>query len=136
MTLKYKCKVPGCNYETDNRHGIAGHTKGHINRGELAKKGSRELVKAKPPQPQPSTPNEIADALLNTAVDAINREQSLQEQLKVAKKRIASLTEEITKAEGERDRVTKIHNEQVKAASKHRTKLPSTEELMKVARLR
>ena len=136
--MKYKCKVPGCSYETDNRHGYAGHMKGHVNRGEAVKKGSRELPKAKLPEPQPQlpSPSEIADALLNTAVDAINREQSLEEQLRVAKARIASLTEEIVRAEGERDRVIKIHDDQVREANKHRTELPSTKTLMEAAKLR
>ena len=136
--MKYKCKVEGCNYETDSRQGIAGHTGGHVRRGELAKKAAYTKVSERQPQPQlqPPTPSEIATALLNTVVDVINKEQSLQEQLRAAKKMNVNLTESLARAEEERDRVIRIHDEQVKAANKHGTDLPSTEKLMKVAKLR
>lgn len=143
--MKYKCKVEGCNYQTDSKQGIGGHMASHIRRGEAVKKGSRELVRTKLPKPEAGpvlgdliqpTPSEIAGALLNTVVDAIIREQSLEEQLRVAKRLNVSLTEQLSKAEEERDRVIRIHDEQVKSANKHGTNLPDTETLMKVAKLR
>ena len=130
--MKYKCKVKGCNYETDSRFGFGGHMGGHSRR---AKKGGTRAKLPIPQQDMP-TPSDIADALLSIAVDAINKEQSLLEQLKVANSRIANLTGELTKTTVERDRVVKLHNEQVRYARKHSTELPDTETLMKVAKLR
>jgi len=124
--MKYKCKVEGCNFETNSWQALGGHIAGHSKRRGITKYAQHHLP----------TSDEIAAALLNAAVDAINKEQSLQEQLSTARSRMAVLTQSLDIARTERDRIIKIHNEQVRTASMQRTELPSTEALMRLAKLR
>lgn len=81
---------------------------------------------------------DIATALLGRVVHAINNSDLLEIQLREAKSRIARLEERACKAEGERDRVLKIHNESIVESKRKVPKepLPEVEELMRMAKIR
>ncbi len=140
MTELFKCPLSTCSF-TSNRYGIAGHIWGHKSKGEIPRDKKIHAIRvsdsSKPPPPPPPIPISteevtsiaVAEALLEKVVDAITRIESVKEQLKVARARIITLEADVTRAEEERDRILKIHNEQIK-----RGELTTPDELIRLAR--
>ncbi len=77
---------------------------------KAAQKEAPILVEKETPTP---TASDIADALLKRAVKAIDEGDYKDDQLRVAKKRIASLEQDNKKLAEEVTRILRLHNEQV-----------------------
>lgn len=129
----WKCNVPGCDFETSNPHSKAGHIGGHAKRGELPKK-SKLPAPIKPPLlPTLPTPVDVADALLKRVVTILTNNEKLQEEvteLKGYRTRVGELEGELKKANEDKDRILKLHNEQAK-----RGVLTDSKTLLKLAKL-
>lgn len=130
----WKCPVPGCTFKPKVTRAIGGHIAGHKRRGELPKEsittsGPSRFEVAKP---APEVPNagEIAEALLNRVVKIIADDELKDQVVKQLKSKVSSLEQDVEKVTQERDRILKLHNDQVKGHAG----LPTSDELLRMAR--
>jgi len=119
---KYHCKI--CPFETDNRRSIGGHVSGHRKRGDVYP--PRLAVEQSPLKPEA-----VADALLVKVVEAISARDDLVASNKGLTSKVAELTRALDALEGEKDRILKLHNEQVAG----RSKMTDSETLVRLAGL-
>lgn len=109
---EHKCKVPGCNFKTTDGRSFAGHMSGHRKKGDHPrKKGDhpQEAVKVVAPEYPPDIGDRLLDAFLDR-LESLKRRLENQNQLREL---VTDLEKKLAKAEEERDRVLKTHNEQV-----------------------
>jgi len=75
-------------------------------------KGEARLVQSKE-----ITPEAVADALLNRVIGALAEQEKLSASLRGYKSRVSDLEKELEIEKREKDRILKIHNDQVKGRS-------------------
>lgn len=118
----YKCKL--CDFTTENRFDLPTHYR-------WKHPGTKVKVETKVKPPELVTPDQIADALLRKVINWATEKEKYVKQLegmRELKKRVTTLEEQLKEVRGEKDRLLKIHNEQVQKGQ-----YTSTEELRKLA---
>lgn len=93
------------------------------------KKEKREKREAQPVQTKEITPEAVADALLSRVVAALTENEKLSALLSEYKSQVSHLEKELDIEKQEKERILKIHNEQVKGRS-----LTDSQTLLKLAK--